>query len=104
MKVKFANGVTKECSSPTEIKSFYNNSDSRWLLNVKLIGPMTSAELDELLTKENIAHLEFLTTATDEGDQVIFTLDGYERVTSSAIKHAEDTTATMVEIQMAKGA
>lgn len=104
MKVKFVNGVTKECSSPTEIKSFYNNSDSHWVLNVKLIGAMTSAELDALLTTENISRLEFLTTATDEGDQAIFTLDGYERVTSSAIRHAEDTTATIVEIQMSKGA
>ena len=103
MKVKFANGFKRECSSPTEHKSFLNDGKSRWVLNLRLLGATTSAELDELLTKEHIAHLEFLSEVSGGEDQIIFTLDGYERATSSSIRHAEDTTSTVVEIQLIKG-
>jgi hypothetical protein len=36
-------------------------------------------------------------------DKLLFTLEGYEKVTSSVIRHAEDIASTTVEIQLTKG-
>ena len=100
MKVKFVNGVIKGCSSPTEQKIFKQNSnESGWILNLRLIGEITSTEIDELLNVTNVARLEFLS----DSEEPIFTLDGYNKITASTIRHAEDTTATSVDIQMTKG-
>ena len=105
MKVKFANGVVKECASPTEQKVFRTaNGTEGWILHLRLMGVITSAELDELLTVENIAPLEFLIEAEDSTEnKVAFTLDGYNKITSSTIRHAEDTASTLAEIQLTKG-
>ena len=104
MKVKFANGVVKECASPTEQKVFKtNNGGSGWILNLRLIGGITSAELDEILTIENISPLAFVSETENGEERLLFTLDGYDKITSSTIRHAEDTTATSAEIQLTKG-
>lgn len=104
MKVKFANGVIKECASPTEQKMFKTNSgDTGWVLNLRCIGGITSSELDELLVTQNIAPLEFITETEAGEEKTLFTLDGYDKITASTIRHAEDTAATAVEIQMTKG-
>lgn len=104
MKVKFTNGVVRECTSPTEQKVFKtNNGDTGWILHLRLIGEITSGELDELITVENISNLEFLTTTESGEDKLAFTLDGYEKITSSTIRHAEDTASTSAEIQLTKG-
>lgn len=104
MKVKFANGVVKECTSPTEQKIFKTASgESGWILHLSLIGEMTSNELDNLVTVENISPLVFLSETDNGEDKTIFTLDGYEKITSSTIRHAENTISTSVEIQLTKG-
>lgn len=104
MKVKFANGVVKECSAPTEQKIFKTNSgETGWILQLRLLGEITSTELDELITVENIAPLEFLTETENGEAKTIFTLDGYGKITSSTIRHAEDTASTSVDIQLTKG-
>jgi hypothetical protein len=105
MKVKFANGVVKECSAPTEQKVFRTASgDNGWILHLRLMGEITSAELDELLTVENIAPLEFLIQDEESTeDKVAFILDGYNKITSSTIRHAENASATSAEIQLTKG-
>ena len=104
MKIKFANGVVKECTSPTEQKVFKTNTGvDGWILHLRLMGEITSGELDELVTVENIAPLEFLTTTESGEDKTAFTLDGYEKITSSTIRHAEDTASTSAEIQLTKG-
>ena len=105
MKVKFANGVVKECAAPTEQKVFRTASgENGWILHLRLMGEITSAELDELITAENIAPLEFLVeTETSTTGKVAFTLDGYNKITSSTIRHAEDTASTSAEIQLTKG-
>ena len=103
MKIKFANGVVKPCTTPTEQKIFRNIDGAivgvGWLLNLRLMGATTSQEVDEVLTESNIATLEFLS----EEDKTIFVLDGYDKITSSVIRHTEDTTSTSVEIQLSKG-
>ena len=104
MKVKFANGVIKKCIAPTEQKVFKTvDGTSGWILNLRLVGGMTSTELDNLSSLENIAPLEFLTETENGEDKVLFTLDSYEKITSSVIRHAEDTESTTVEIQLTKG-
>lgn len=103
MKVKFANGAIKECAAPTEQKAFRTVGGNGWILNLRLMGGITSAELDELLTVENIASLEFLSVPEEGEAKTIFILDGYDKISSSTIRHAEDTTATTVEIQLTKG-
>ena len=103
MKVRFANGVIKKCAAPTEQKAFRTVGGNGWILNLRLIGGITSAELDELITTENIDSLEFLSVPEEGEAKTIFTLDGYEKITSSTIRHAEDTASTSVEIQLTKG-
>lgn len=104
MKVKFANGAVKECSAPTEQKIFKTaNGESGWMLQLRLLGEITSTELDNLVTVENIKPLEFLAETESGEDKTIFTLDGYGKITSSTIRHAEDTKSTSVEIQLTKG-
>ena len=107
MKVKFSNGVVKKCSAPTEQKIF-KNVDSEmvgvgWVLILKLTGGVTSTELDAILTTENIASLEFMAESEDDGDISLFSLVGYDKITSSTIRHAEDATATYADIQLSKG-
>jgi hypothetical protein len=106
MKVKFANGVVRECSAPTEQKVFktVSGEEKGWILHLRLRGGITSRELDELLTVENIAPLEFLIREEESTeDKVAFALDGYNKITSSAIRYAEDITETSAEIQFTKG-
>jgi hypothetical protein len=107
MKIKFANGVEKECTSPIEQKAFKNISEksigSGWILNLKLIGLITSTELDNLLSEDNIKSLEFSYTSDDDEDISLFKLDGYEKVTSSVIRYSEDTNTAYTEIQLSRG-
>ena len=103
MKVRFTNGVTKECAAPTEQKAFKSGVGAGWILILRLLGNTTSAEFDELMTPENVSSLEFLAETENGEDKPIFTLSGYDKITSSTIRHAEDTKSTTVEIQLTKG-
>lgn len=104
MKVKFMNGVIKECSAPTEQKLFKNKDgetvSAGWLLMLRLTGNITSTELDDTLTPTNVESLDFL---SDDECETLFTLDGYSKITSSSIRHAEETSGTFAEIQITKG-
>lgn len=108
MKIKFVDGRIKECSAPTEHKVFKsiggNLIGTGWILTFKIIDSISSAEeVDNMLETENIVSLEFL-SETEEGERkTLFKLDGYDKVTSSIIHYAEDTTKTNIEIQLSKG-
>ena len=107
MKVKFANGVVKECTAPTEQKIIRNLGAETvgigWALFLKITGGVTSAELDEILTAENVKTLEFLTEAENGEDTKLFSLDGYDKITASTIRHSENADSAFAEIQMSKG-
>ena len=107
MKVKFANGAIKECSPPTEQKLFKNIDGATvavgWVLILRLTGNSTSSELDEILAPESSKSLEFFTENENGGVVNQFSLNGYNKVTSTTIRHAEDSLATYAEIQMSKG-
>ena len=113
MRVKFANGTVKHCTAPTEQKVFRNNGGENagagWVLLIKLTGEVTSSEIDELMTADNIKKLDFFpeaepeTESGDGGETPMFTLAGYSKVTSSSIRYAEEKSAVTAEIQMSKG-
>ena len=103
MKVKFGNGVIKECVAPTEQKAYRAGVGVGWILMLNYNGETTSSELDVLLKTDNISNLEFISTSESGEEKTVFTLDGYEKVTSSTIRYAEDTKDTKVEIQLTKG-
>ena len=104
MKVKFKDGTIKKCSSPIEQKVFRAGTSAGWILMLKLLGETTSSELDGIMIPENISELEFITTTEDYGiDEALFTLSGYEKITSSSIRYAEDMASTITEIQLTKG-
>ena len=104
MKVKFSNGVAKNCASPTEQKVFRTaDGTSGWILHLRLLGEITSTELDEILNVGNVSSLEFSRETEDGKDVSMFTLLGYEKITSSTIRHAETIEATVTEIQLTKG-
>lgn len=103
MKVKLANGVVIRCTAPTEQKVFKQTGENGWVLSLRLVGDITSAILDELLTIENFETLDFLSETEDGGEKNIFSLCGYDKITSSVIRYSEDITATSADIQLSKG-
>ena len=103
MKVKFVNGVVKDCASPTEQKVYKAGASSGWLLTLRLIGGITSSDLDDILTEDNIKSLDFLLENEDGEDKTLFTLADYSKVTSAVIRHDENTSDTYAEIQLTKG-
>lgn len=103
MKVKFANGVVKECASPIEQRIYKSGIGVGWILSLKLIGETTSADIDSLITSENVSTLEFFNETEDGKTITLFTLSDYDKCSSSIIRHAEHTIATQADIQLTKG-
>lgn len=107
MKVKFENGITKECTAPMEQKIFRNIGGETvgvgWILMLKLTGGITSSEIDSIMTANNTNSLEFLTENDSGEETTLFNLNGYNKITSSIIHYAEDTSAAYAEIQLTKG-
>lgn len=97
MIVKFKNGAEKACTAPMEQKVFSGGVPCGWLAAFSLVGAVTSAEMDALLTEENIGKMVFV---TDDGKEI--TLDGYNKVSSAVIRHAVDPANTKVELQLMK--
>lgn len=100
MKVKFNDGTIIKCSAPTEQKMFKNADAAGWILSLTLFHSITSDELDDILTADNIGSLLFL--SDDESE--LFSLLGYNRVSSSTIRFSESANHTnKIEIQLTKG-
>lgn len=111
MKVQFKDGTIKNCTAPVEQKVFRNSEAVGWMLIFNLKGETTSNEVDALLTADNIKELTFIPdhSAIIEGEEseaietTPIRLLNYDRVSSSAIRYAEDISMTRVEIQLSKG-
>lgn len=103
MKLKFPNGIVKKCPSVTEQKLFKTNDGKSecvgWLLTVRLTGHITSSELDEFFTEDNINTLNF---STDE-DKPLFVVNGYTHIISSTIRNSDATETSYTEVQLKKG-
>lgn len=98
MKAVFKNGEAKTCTSPIEQKVFRSQTAAGWLLLLTLTAEMTSAQLDDFLTPENISDIAF---AQDDGTS-LFSIAGYSKVSSAIIRYSENTTDTRVELQLMK--
>lgn len=110
MKVKFKDGTIKNCTAPVEQKAFKNSESVGWIMVFALIGEITSEEVDTVITADNISDLTFIPEPLgDEGKVIAVSedkyvrLSGYDKITMSAIRYAEDTAKTRVEIQLSKG-
>ena len=57
MFVKFKNGAKKKCTNPIEQKLFRSGNAAGWLCSFSISETVTSTELDELLTAENLVYL-----------------------------------------------
>ena len=101
MNVRFKDGTIKKCSTPTEQKLFKAREDAGWILTFSLIGDITSAEVDSLISAENISELTFISVY--EETETSFSLNGYERTSSAIVRYSEDKSQTRVEIQLIRG-
>lgn len=109
MKVKFKDGVIRDCTAPAEQKIFKNSTPVGWILVFALIGETTSDNVDAILTPENISTMTFIPepvgaigeTVNVTEDSYIHLLD-YNKILSSAIRYAEDVSQTRTEIQLSK--
>jgi ACT domain-containing protein len=102
MKVKFKNGTITKCSTPTEQKIFKLGEAAGWILTFTLLGDITSGDVDELITGDNISELTFI-SENEEGVETSFTLSDYERISSAIIRYADEQEKTRVEIHLTKG-
>lgn len=101
MKVKFKDGTIKNCSTPTEQKVFKVGEAAGWILTFGLIGDITSADVDSLISAENISELTFISIADEK--ETSFSLNGYERISSAIVRYSENKEQTRVEIQLIRG-
>lgn len=95
MKVTFANGETKMCNFPTEQKLFSQGKQFGWMLILTVNDSMTSKEVDEFFTSNNINKMTF----TTDDDGPVCEIVGYTNITSAIIRHSDSTT---IEVQMKK--
>lgn len=106
MKIKFKNGKKMRCTTPVEQKIFKTVGDKTihigWVLNIKIINTLTSDDIDDIFKPENISQLDFFSD-NDEAEKLIFTLTGYDKITSSVIHYSENENESNVEIQLSKG-
>ncbi len=97
MRIKFKNGVEKNCTNLTEQKLFKSGSPAGWLCSFCISEPIASAELDEILTEDNISKLAF----SKDGSSEQFAVNGYTKVSSVVIRYNDS--GSTVEIQLSKG-
>lgn len=97
MQVKFKDGQTFNCSTPTEQKIFKSGTMAGWILIFPLLCDMTSEDVDALLTEENISELTFTSEETE------FSLSGYNKISSTVIKYSTEKEKTRIEIHLIKG-
>lgn len=102
MILKFKNGKIYRCSAPTEQKIFKSGESTGWILNFGLLGDITSHDVDELITGDNISELTFI-SENEEGVETSILLSDYEKVSSAVIRYADEPEKTRVEIHLTKG-
>ena len=102
MNVKFKDGTITECSSLTEQKLFKAGESAGWILNLALLGDITSDDVDKLLTSDNVSELTFISKDENE-TETTFALSNYNRVSSAVIRYLEPQNKSRVDIQLTKG-
>ena len=97
MQIKFNDGSLVETTNPTEQKVFKSNGDTGWIIAFSITTPMTSTELDKLLTEENISAITLMNNETAAA-----VIEGYDKVTMVTIRYTSDVTSN-IDVQMSKG-
>ena len=97
MRIKFKNGTEKNCTNLTEQKLFKAGAAVGWLCSFCISESVSSAELDELLSEDNISALSFSKDNSIEK----FTASGYTKVSSAVIRYSDN--GIVAEIQLSKG-
>ena len=90
MRIKFKNGVEKNCANLTEQKLFKSGSPAGWLCSFCISESVT-------LTEDNISKLAF----SKDGSSERFAANGYTKVSSAVIRYNDS--GSTVEIQLSKG-
>lgn len=96
MQVKFKNDERLfNSTEPVEQKLFRAGEPVGWTVSFGIYGEMSSADVDLLLTAENISQLTFTGT-----NQEVIVIIGYENVSACTVRHRE--TETFTEIQLSR--
>jgi len=96
MKMTFSNGEICESSNPTEQKVFKKNGESGWVMAFSILTPMSSTELDEILTEDNISEIT-ISDGTNEK-----TILGYDKITMVTVRYS-DNISSVIDVQVSKG-
>lgn len=94
MKITLKNGKTIEVSNPREQKVFRANGEDGWIITFSILTPMTSNELDELITLDNISEMTMSETEV--------TIVGYNKISMLTIRYSSDGNS-VVDVQLTKG-
>lgn len=96
MQMRFTNGESCESSNPTEQKVFKKNGESGWVMAFSILTPMSSTELDAILTEDNISEIA-ITDGTNER-----TIIGYDKITMVTVRYS-DNINSVIDVQISKG-
>ena len=96
MQMQFLNKESCETSNPTEQKIFKKNGESGWVMAFSILTPMSSTELDEILTDDNISEIT-ISDGTNEK-----TILGYDKLTMVTVRYS-DNISSVIDVQLSKG-
>ncbi len=83
MLLKFKDGTVKKCSNPVEHRFMRNGEPAGWICTVRILENMSTSEIEQILSNDNISQLTFCNMLSDE----LFVLSGYQKVISTTIRH-----------------
>lgn len=98
MKIKFVDETILNTTTPVEQKVFGNDGSMGWIIGFSIVTPMTSDEIDNLLTVDNIEELKLIS----DDEAYTKTLTGYDKITMAIVRYDDDISST-VEVQFSKG-
>lgn len=96
MQMRFLNKENCETSNPTEQKVFKKNGESGWVMAFSILTPMSSTELDEVLTENNISEI---TLSDGTNEKAIY---GYDKITMVTVRYSDNITS-VIDVQLSKG-
>lgn len=96
MMLKFKDGTIKACSNPIEHRVLREGLPAGWICTVRILETMSSSEIDQVLTSDNISELTFCNRLLEE----LFVLSGYTKISNIIIRHPG--ASSEVEVQFEK--
>lgn len=96
MKIYFKNNEHAEITSVVEQKVISNNKTG-WMIHFTIKSNMTSTELDNLVTEENITKLKICSDNQNTETEI----DGYSKIMSASVRYM-DNASTVIDVQLSK--